>query len=259
MESDVNPKDIALEDIHLETCTTKECVDDSDLHKLQCTTCKRRVHYKCTMLPLYQLQRYLTFGNNYCKYICVTCIEVPDDLRTILPKGMENEILIEEIEKQKDLIKVYENELSSLRTAVKTMENEITNNITKKRKRNSTGDSTSEIEDLIKENQDLIQESANLKSLLNDKETITNVPKTNPNDSECNQTKAEVNIIKELNQIISDRFEKIEANLTTMIDKKLEDTKGNLNTGSEQRTYAAATGKTNGTFSTKQKEAIAML
>ena len=143
-ESDVNPTDVALDDIHPETCTTKHCVGDADQHTLQCTGCKRRVHYKCTMLPLYQLQRYLTFGNNYCKYICATCIEVQDDLRTILSGGMRNEILMEEIEKQKDLIKEYENELSSLRTAVKTMEKEITNNITKKRKRNSAEDSSPE-------------------------------------------------------------------------------------------------------------------
>ena len=95
MESDVNPKYIALEDIHLETCTTKECVDDADQNTLRCSVCKRRGHYKCTMLPLYQLQRYLTFGNNYYKYICVTCIEVQDDLRKILPEGLENETLIE--------------------------------------------------------------------------------------------------------------------------------------------------------------------
>ena len=36
-------------------CTLTECLSDDDQYKLQCRQCKRRVHYKCTRLPQYQI------------------------------------------------------------------------------------------------------------------------------------------------------------------------------------------------------------
>ena len=70
-------------DIHSESetsaentgCTSLACVQDDDKYKLECAKCKLLVHYRCTQLPLYQIQLFLTKG--YRKYICLNCVEVP--------------------------------------------------------------------------------------------------------------------------------------------------------------------------------------
>ena len=70
-------------DIHIESetsaentgCTPLACVQDDDKYKLECAECKLLVHYRCTQLPLYQIQLFLTKG--YRKYICLNCVEVP--------------------------------------------------------------------------------------------------------------------------------------------------------------------------------------
>ena len=56
-------------------CTPLACVQDDDKYKLECAECKLLVHYRCTQLPLYQIQLFLTKG--YRKYICLNCVEVP--------------------------------------------------------------------------------------------------------------------------------------------------------------------------------------
>ena len=70
-------------DIHIESetsaentgCTPLACVQDDDKYKLECAECKLLVHYRCTQLPLYQIQLFLTKGCR--KYICLNCVEVP--------------------------------------------------------------------------------------------------------------------------------------------------------------------------------------
>ena len=70
-------------DIHIESetsaentgCTPLACVQDDDKYKLECVECKLLVHYRCTQLPLYQIQLFLTKG--YRKYICLNCVKVP--------------------------------------------------------------------------------------------------------------------------------------------------------------------------------------
>ena len=70
-------------DIHIESetsaentgCTPLACVQDDDKYKLECAECKLLVHYRCTQLPLYQIQLFLTKG--YRKYICLNWVEVP--------------------------------------------------------------------------------------------------------------------------------------------------------------------------------------
>ena len=55
-------------------CTPTGCLSDDDQYKLECRQCKRLVHYKCTRLPHYQIQQFMT--NGYRKYVCENCTEV---------------------------------------------------------------------------------------------------------------------------------------------------------------------------------------
>ena len=50
---------------------------------MECNECQRLVHYKCTSLPTYQLQQFLTKG--YRNFVCVNCVEVPEYLLQIAP------------------------------------------------------------------------------------------------------------------------------------------------------------------------------
>ena len=63
-------------------CTPNSCEKDEDEHVLECVDCHRCVHYRCTKLPLYQLQLFLTTG--YRRYKCINCVEVPTYLLEIV-------------------------------------------------------------------------------------------------------------------------------------------------------------------------------
>ena len=65
-------------------CTPYSCLCDDDQYKLECAECKRHVHYRCTRLPDYQIQLFLT--KKYRKYVCENCIEVPEYLVELLPQ-----------------------------------------------------------------------------------------------------------------------------------------------------------------------------
>ena len=93
----------------------------------------KSTHYQCTLLPLYQLQQYLTFGSNYRKYTCVNCVEIQKDLFENLPKMLPNEALQLELVNQRRLAKSYEDELMKLRETVKLYNNEEMKNSAKKR------------------------------------------------------------------------------------------------------------------------------
>ena len=63
--------------------TLSACISDEDIYKMKCNECQRLVHYKCTSLPTYQLQQFLTKG--YRNFVCVNCVEVPEYLLQIAP------------------------------------------------------------------------------------------------------------------------------------------------------------------------------
>ena len=64
-------------------CSSRTCRKDDDIYQLECAKCQRLVHYKCTKLPAYQLQRFLT--TKYRKFMCVNCVEVPTYLAELVP------------------------------------------------------------------------------------------------------------------------------------------------------------------------------
>ena len=70
--SDIN---ISLDQENI--CTESKCIENNDMNKLQCGQCKRKVHYKCTRLPAYQLQRYLvaldtTAANSFSRIVLLS-------------------------------------------------------------------------------------------------------------------------------------------------------------------------------------------
>ena len=91
-------------------CTENTCMSDSDENKFECASCKRHVHYRCTSLPLYQIQHFKT--RSYRNYICITCTQVPEYLKNIVP----NEILTSTLQT---------NEITELRTVLKQKEIEV--------------------------------------------------------------------------------------------------------------------------------------
>ena len=67
------------------TCTKAACVNDDDRNnKLKCHTCKRFVHYRCTGLPVFQLQHFV-HTKNYRSFVCESCTSIADHLKTVIP------------------------------------------------------------------------------------------------------------------------------------------------------------------------------
>ena len=62
-------------------CSTLECVDDNDENRLMCESCKRKIHYRCTLLPVYQIQIY---KKRTMKFTCVNCVTVSKDLQEVV-------------------------------------------------------------------------------------------------------------------------------------------------------------------------------
>ena len=110
--------DISLEQENI--CTESLCIENNDMNKLQCGQCKRKVHYKCTRLPAYQLQRYLvaSLGQYYSKFLCSNCVVVPDSIQKELAAADNIVSLENELTMQKEKIEIYEQELKELRKLV---------------------------------------------------------------------------------------------------------------------------------------------
>ena len=102
MEEDVCQSNIPLQP---ELCNKTQCITDLDTQKLQCSKCKRKVHYKCTLLPPYQIHRYATFGMNYSTFMCVNCVEIPDSSKNYdcMEQNFFQEKYEKEVKQSKDL------------------------------------------------------------------------------------------------------------------------------------------------------------
>ena len=49
-----------VDDSYADSCTLAVCIgtQETDTHVIRCNSCRRLVHWKCTVLPPYQLQQY---------------------------------------------------------------------------------------------------------------------------------------------------------------------------------------------------------
>ena len=85
--ADVEPNDAESAQARVLQCTTTNSTYYNDKYKLKCAKYKRLVHYRCTSLPTYQLQLFLTKGDR--KFICCKCVEIPSYLHAISLKWNE--------------------------------------------------------------------------------------------------------------------------------------------------------------------------
>ena len=84
MDRDIHLTGIQSDINKMTVCTSSTCITDEDRYKVECGECKRFVHYRCTQLPLYQIQLFLTKG--YRIFVCVNCVDIPKYLSDIVPE-----------------------------------------------------------------------------------------------------------------------------------------------------------------------------
>ena len=172
-------------------CTINACIEDNEINKLQCGQCKRKVHYKCSRLPAYQLQRYLvaSLGQYYSKFLCANCVNVPDSILKEMTMS-DNLISLEnELTMQQEKIEAYEKELHELRKLA-ALQQETEKTSSKKRKLGERSNSNEEF---------VLREEG----------------RANNNTENENQT------IEDLSRMFESRFEKIEMKMIEMIEQKL--------------------------------------
>ena len=186
--------DISLEQENI--CTESLCIENNDMNKLQCGQCKRKVHYKCTRLPAYQLQRYLvaSLGQYYSKFLCSNCVVVPDSIQKELAAADNIVSLENELTMQKEKIEIYEQELKELRKLVTPQQRQDTATYKKRKFGDCNHNGEAEVS-LSKENKNTIDGNDNVH--LN---------------------------IQEINNMFEKRFELMEIKMTEMIKKNLTKT-----------------------------------
>ena len=81
-----NSRRTSLEAAKTSQCTKSACViHEDEVNKFECHgPCKRSVHYRCSGLPLFQIQHFL-HTKNYRKYVCEGCTKISDHLKTVIP------------------------------------------------------------------------------------------------------------------------------------------------------------------------------
>ena len=186
--------DISLEQENI--CTESLCIENNDMNKLQCGQCKRKVHYKCTRLPAYQLQRYLvaSLGQYYSKFLCSNCVVVPDSIQKELAAADNIVSLENELTMQKEKIEIYEQELKELRKLVTPQQRQDTATYKKRKFGDCNYNGEAEVS-LSNENKNTIDGNDNVH--LN---------------------------IQEINNMFEKRFELMEIKMTEMIKKNLTKT-----------------------------------
>ena len=206
-------------------CTVTECTDENgDYLKFQCNNCKRWVHFKCTRLPMYQIQLFLTSGTKYSKYVCVSCVNVSKGLYDLTNKMKVDkceELYREKYEKQlersskyegeiillNNKLKEKEKEIGKLRTEIQAFETRYSNLLGQTKRRKIEEDSAElkdqEIERLMKENEDLSE-------WLNERETV--LDDTRKKLEDMNSTNLEE---------IENRFKIMQEDFKSFIDEKL--------------------------------------
>ena len=104
-------------------CTLSNCIDDQDADVLKCYKCKRRVHYRCTRLPAYQIQVFI--NKRIYKYECQNCVEVDQKLLDLVPPKERHHPSLKtekEIEGLRLNIKCCENVIKQQKEKQKTLQ-----------------------------------------------------------------------------------------------------------------------------------------
>ena len=87
-------------------CSSSDCWDNQDESALICVLCKRKVHYECSELPAYEIQRIISSTSN--SYKCVSCVRVPKSLIKIVNQHKYKKVCKEIAEKDKVIERLQE-------------------------------------------------------------------------------------------------------------------------------------------------------
>ena len=129
MESRIPPKDTKIL-----MCNERECIKDFDKDVLICFLCGRSVHYRCSLLPAYQIHVFNSKRNQ--RYYCQNFIRVPPELLELIPKRdqsfqsfktiKENDNLKRDISACEALIKKQQENEEHLKTIIEDQKNTMT-------------------------------------------------------------------------------------------------------------------------------------
>ena len=124
-------------------CIPSKCLENEDKNHLICVLCKRKVHYECSELPAYEIQRIISSSSN--SYKCITCVRVPKSLMKIMSQRKYKSI-DKEMEEKDVIIKQLEHELNMKTNARNIIRNDLESFLTEKIK-----DIETKTRELIKE------------------------------------------------------------------------------------------------------------
>ena len=240
MEGDVNPEDNPKTPT---TCTESRCVNNKEEEEktLTCTSCRRKVHYKCTLLPPYQLQRILTFDgkDKHVPYVCNLCVKVPEYLqieykreKDVLLHHVHERELKGEIDTLKEALRIKDKELQELKERLHKLEiSNSTGQKTQKRRRVDDEDDTEDeqnprssedIDAKNKEIETLKKQNENLNIRLDEREdelhkTLQQLADIDPPLMERNEKE----IMRHVEQTIDNRMKTMQENLVNLIKENL--------------------------------------
>ena len=119
------------------TCTSYKYIKDPSKLTVTCEKCKRKVHFLCTRLLLYQIQLITCYGTSvFRKFTCCNCVLIKDDdiIKLIPVTSPSDEILRATVDKQTIELKVTQGKTTQFRKTIAALEAEQRTNKSKKRK-----------------------------------------------------------------------------------------------------------------------------
>ena len=219
--------------------------NNPDKQRLQSSNCKKCVHYRCTLLPSYQIQRFISFGKGHSTYMCINCVEVPKYLQQLQPVIFEKYEyerkrsceFQKEISTLKEMIEKKETEIREVRDALRkmtdiTMPSSPLSKTQQKRRRINEVSSNEEIfvgtthEDTEQDKMiDQLKKQHNtLSERLNERENTLNkaIQKLNEAKNQPIELNKNEQLLSKIETSIQERFRAIQVSLLERIDEKLK-------------------------------------
>ena len=252
MEEDVHP---CTSNIEQEKCEKSKCIEDEDTKKLNCKMCKRKVHYKCSQLPLYEILRYTQFHKYPIPYVCANCVDIPESVKSNINwcdyvdykekykrEQQQSNELRESLRQLNEKMQKMENELAAVKLEQATNNKNISEGKSKQKKRKinegNAGDDAGLIaaieqydEGVNKEIEILKKQNENLSERLEEREKALD-------DTLQQLQNAEDPLIKQIENTFNERFNSMQTILMKSIDEKINK---NLNLGKSNKPSYAST------------------
>ena len=116
MEGASPPREDADSSFTRTTCCTTKCVGSFNKKEvMQCSKCNRSVHFRCSLLPPYQIQYFIANRRrNMTSFCCIKCTDVSKDVTDLCKENNTQELLLRiqtlerDVEACKNIIKVHQ-------------------------------------------------------------------------------------------------------------------------------------------------------